>query len=659
MWGVEPMEEHEMKQRKWWRYLASKKRILLTVLFFVVVGPIGLSAKNAMISNAEKSVSKYKAMLGHDRVPGEFIIRLDSAKSLAQMSTLFSADLGVQSVKNYPKKNPRFLIVNLADDAKAEMFLQKMNSHPAVRYAEPNYTIHLLGNSVTSPLGGGNPGDDNPDDPPDNPDDDDDDDGAPPPNANGEVIPDDAMFDELWGLRDITQPSADIGAAKAWATERGSKEVLVAVFDTGVDYNHEDLNANIAFNEGEMGLDSDGDEKKTNGIDDDGNGHIDDWRGWNFVGYALGGVGSNDPMDLESHGTHVAGTIGAVGNNGIGTTGVVWHVGIIPVQVLGEDGTGNIFDLIPAIDYAISRGADIINASLGSPGFSQSVRAAIEDASEAGILFVASAGNFHRNNDLKPSYPASYNLDNVIAVAATERTGERAIFSHYGKVSVDIAAPGVSIISTIPTSLGSSPYAPKHGTSMAAPHVAGAAALVWSHLGATATYTKVRDRILNSRTWDKALSSAVASSGRLNVYNAVNAIYPPAGEELEESDWEDGPDILDADGNPTIIETQHPYGYDRDDSWTLTSEVANTKYIRLVFKVDTEAVFDYISILDANGVEKQRISDEYPSGFTSLPVESSSVTIKFKSDSFDSDRGDPKQGSYWGFKLEKYQVITE
>ncbi len=467
----------------------AKKGLFLGILLIAVlaVRPMGLSADNA---------STYKSMLDHDRVPGEFVVRLESGtKSLNSMKATFYRDptLGVQSFKAF-ETNAALVEVKIADDTKAELFLKTMNSHPGVRYAEPNYTVSL---------------------------------------SSLEVLPNDPNFNLLWGLKNTGQTirgnrgeqGADISATEAWAIERGSKDVLVAVIDSGVDYTHPDLKDNIALNQGEMGFGTDGQDKSTNGIDDDGNGFIDDWRGWNF---AVPGGGTNDPMDDNRHGTHVAGTIGAFGDNDIGITGVAWEVGIVPIKFLSAFGFGTIASATKAVQYATTRGVDIMNNSWGGGGFSQALLEAIEEAKSAGILFVAAAGNSRRNNDVRPSYPASYEVDNIISVAATNNRDRLASFSNYGKRTVHIAAPGEDIYST----LLNGGYGMLSGTSMAAPHVSGAAALILSSY-TEEDYTKVRERILESSDRKQTLASKIMSSGRLNVYEALrySADVDPPDEE--------------------------------------------------------------------------------------------------------------------------------
>jgi len=259
------------------------------------------------------------------------------------------------------------------------------------------------------------------------------------------ALPNDPLFTQYWGLKNTGQTvntttgiaGADMALEQAWNVVTNCSAVTVAVIDTGVNYNHPDLAANIWNNAGEIA---------GNNIDDDGNGFIDDVQGWDFV------QNDNAPMDFNKHGTHVAGIIGAVGNNAVGGTGICWGVKIMPVRVLGSTGSGTTADIVAGIDYAVANGAKVINMSLGGSGGSagdlQDI--AIGNANTAGVLVVVAAGNSAADIDTSPVYPASYTQANIITVAATDQTDSLASFSNFGAVSVDVAAPGVNIESTVP-----------------------------------------------------------------------------------------------------------------------------------------------------------------------------------------------------------------
>jgi subtilisin family serine protease len=238
--------------------------------------------------------------------------------------------------------------------------------------------------------------------------------------------PNDTSYGTLWGLAKIQAPAA-------WDLATDCSAIPVAVVDSGADYTHPDLAANIWTNTGETA---------GNSIDDDGNGYVDDIRGWDFVS------NDNDPMDANTHGTHVAGTIGAAGNNSRGVAGLCWNAKIMVLRAFDATGVGTVSDIIEALDYARQKGAKVVNASFASSSPTNSEREAIERLNAAGILLVAAAGNESADNDGTPSYPASYDLPNIIAVAATGSDDALASFSNYGAASVHVAAPGVGITST-------------------------------------------------------------------------------------------------------------------------------------------------------------------------------------------------------------------
>jgi subtilisin family serine protease len=255
------------------------------------------------------------------------------------------------------------------------------------------------------------------------------------------TTPNDAYFTKQWGLNNTEQESngtsetedADIDAPEAWDITTGNSHVVIAVIDSGVDYNHPDLSDNLWVNAGEI---------PDNGIDDDDNGYIDDVRGWDFAEQ------DNNPIDAQGHGTHVTGIIAAKGNNIDGITGVCWAAQIMPLRVSNALGFINIADEISAIDYAIRNGAKVINASLGGYTYSRAEKVAIAKAGNAGILFVTPAGNRGTDNDSSPHYPSNYNLDNIIVVASTGPKDNLSSFSNYGHASVDVGAPGEKIYST-------------------------------------------------------------------------------------------------------------------------------------------------------------------------------------------------------------------
>lgn len=344
----------------------------------------------------------------------------------------------------------------------------------AVRFAEPDYLLRA--SSQTEPLHPNDPG-----------------------------------YPYLYGMHNTGQDGgtadADIDAPEAWRLATGSADTVLAVIDTGVAVGHPDLADNVWTNPGEV---------PGNNIDDDNNGYVDDVHGWDFY---------HDDNTLahgseDDHGTHVAGTIAATGSNGIGVTGVNWRARIMALKFLGPDGGGYTSDAIEALGYAIANRALISNNSWGGPWYSQALRDAISRAQDAGHLFVAAAGNggsdgVGDDNDVAPDYPASYPEENIVAVAATDRDDELAGFSNYGESSVDLAAPGVDIVSTLPGNA----YGYFSGTSMAAPHVTGAAALLHSHqprLG----MRELKARLLETTDPQPSLQPTV-TGGRLNLARAL------------------------------------------------------------------------------------------------------------------------------------------
>lgn len=254
-------------------------------------------------------------------------------------------------------------------------------------------------------------------------------------------IPSDPEFARQWGLHNTGQavngvsgkPDADIDGPAAWSRSTGSSEIVIAVIDAGVAWDHPDLKANIWQNPNET----------VDGVDNDGNGYVDDVRGWDFLD------DDNDPYDFAGHGTHVAGIAAAVGDNGIGIAGVSWNAKIMPLRFLGVTGAGFTSDAVAAINYAAQNGANVINASWGSTQSSASLRLAIEHARNAGVLFIAAAGNNGTNNETTHYYPSDYDLDNIISVAATTQNDALASFSNYGATSVDVGAPGVNVYGTL------------------------------------------------------------------------------------------------------------------------------------------------------------------------------------------------------------------
>lgn len=341
------------------------------------------------------------------------------------------------------------------------------------------------------------------------------------------TVPNDPLFNLQWELRNTVSPGVDISMSSAWDIARDNSGLVVAVLDSRIDYTHPDLAGNIWANPGEPSC--------SGAADNDHDGFQADCRGWNFVD------NNNNPMDDNGHGTHVSGTIGAVGNNSLGIAGLMWNVKIMPLKVLNAEGEGAVSDEIAAIQYAITKGAKIINASFegNSSSKSNAEMDAISAANAAGILFVAAAGNgddkgIGSNNDSAAVYPGNYNLPNIVSVAATDQHDSLASFSNFGPNTVHVAAPGVSILSTVPSGLlfcGVSPdpgYELCDGTSMAAPHVTGLAGLISGYYPGLAP-SQLRAMIMRYVDTLPALQGVIKSGGRINAYKAISSLLAPSG----------------------------------------------------------------------------------------------------------------------------------
>ncbi|MEW5838559.1 MAG: S8 family serine peptidase [Pseudomonadota bacterium] len=356
--------------------------------------------------------------------------------------------------------------------------------------------------------------------------------------VKAQKIPKDTDYNALWGLHNDGQTGgvadADIDAPEAWdkrISSRGS--VVVGVIDSGVDYTHPELVPSMWTNPGEI---------PANGIDDEGNGYIDDVYGIDAYNH------DSDPMDDNSHGTHVAGTIGARGNNNQGVVGVNWLANVMALKFLGADGSGPTSGAIEAINYALDAQTRhnlpriVLNNSWGGGGFSQALLDAINASMAQGALFVAAAGNDASDVDLHPHYPSSYDVDNIVSVGASTMHETLAGFSNYGCAQVDLVAPGDSILSTVP----GNGYEYKSGTSMATPHVAGAAALLWAQ-NPNFTWRNVKAALLNGADVKSDYASKAMTSGRLNLNSAM---APKMG--TNPSVWKLEPAVVQADSTLSI-----------------------------------------------------------------------------------------------------------
>lgn len=451
------------------------------------------------VSNA--LAAEYKA--------GELIVKYKdgAVRTRTTMNVLYNM-AGVKSIKRFNglMKGFEHFVLNQNIDLNDAMTALRM--HPAIEYVQPNYILTLPRRIVAddSDVGGSEeappcifpgipfpPGCDDSGGGGENPWPSPEPEPAPPAkkpalmDSPAEVIPPvaDPNIASAYGLEKI-------GATQVWNDFRGSKDFVVAVIDTGIDYNHEDLSFNVWRNPN----------PKNNDI-----------AGYDFV--------HNDglPYDDQGHGTHTSGTVGAVGGNGVGVSGVNQHVSIMGVKFLNSEGSGTSSDAVRSIDYAITNGAKVLSNSWGGPGDeeNQILLEAVKRAEAKGVLFIAAAGNEGADNDgSKASYPAAFNTENMIAVAATDKGDKVPYWSNYGAKSVHLAAPGAAVYSTVPGNR----YKSESGTSMACPHVAGAAALLWAK-NPSWDFKKVKEVLLKTVDPVSSLSGKTITGGRLNVLNAL------------------------------------------------------------------------------------------------------------------------------------------
>src|SRR6185503_12532733 len=483
---------------------SNSVRIRLLITFSLCLALIALASLQFPSASRAKQQSPFRSSSTTQGkrqrfIPGDVLVRFRSeAAAKRKPSSMVVANRQGKVIEGQVSRPlaadllPGLRLVRVAPEETLNS-VAAMRSQPDVLYAEPNYIVHA--------------------------------------DAN----PNDTRFNQQWGL-------FRIGAPQVWDTNSGSSSVVVAVIDEGIDITHPDLAANIWSNPGETA---------NNGIDDDGNGLTDDKNGWNFL---------NDNkiihsgLDAEDHATHVAGIIGAVGNNGQGIAGVNWNVRLMSLKFLDKDGFGSdvdggILDATNACQYAKmmrdlwqaqgpAKGANVkvVNASFGGGEFSQIFQDAVSVLNTSGILFVAAAGNDDEgarelNNNQVPHFPASFNLPNVIAVAATNEADSLSSFSHFGRTDVDLGAPGGGvtgegngIVSTVPTNN----YAAFSGTSMAVPHVAGSAALLWAQ-NPNLTVKQVKDLLLLNGEVRASLVDKTLTGRRLNVKNSFDSLQENDG----------------------------------------------------------------------------------------------------------------------------------
>lgn len=544
----------------------SRRAARTAALAVSSISAIALTTSMLLLAPQVRSESGAKL----ESVPGEYIVQLKSASELESFEVQ-AASVGAEVVEHL--RNDLVLVRTAGESASRfseKSQISRMSRLASVSIVEPNYIYRAV------------------------------------------KLPNDPDLGKLWGLKNTGAADTagargivgvDVGAEAAWNIETGSKNVVVAVIDTGIDFNHPDLNAQAWVNEKEK--------NGTPGVDDDGNGYVDDVHGYNFAG------NKGDSTDDNGHGSHCAGTIGAKGDDGKGLVGVNWDVSMMAVKFLDKAGSGTLANAVKSIDYARINGAKIMSNSWGGGGASAVLKKAIEDANAAGILFVAAAGNETNNNDISPTYPAGYEVENVLSVAAIDNRGGLASFSNWGQKTVHVAAPGVNIVSTVP----GAKYDSYSGTSMATPHVAGIAALLLAHDSA-ATHLDIKKRIIDSARPLYNLKSRVSSGGVADAYYALSGQTPPP----DPNDPSRLPNI-----NPYAYSSDHPYKENSKTEHRITLKGAKKMAVRFS-QFDTEVGYDTVSFFDGKGAFVGSLSGKQDPGITSPLIVGDTIVIKFSAD---------------------------
>lgn len=557
---------------------------------------LGLSVLSTTAFANDKQSFEYPS------VPGEVVVKIKKGQVNQFLS---QKNLGAQVKKQMNLISGDYVVLK-SDEKTSVSLVNSLKHNDEVEYVEPNFIYRIVKKTpgVTELL-------------------------------NGELkTVTDPRYGMLWGLKNTgdNEPNrtgtgssgakgvagADVNAERAWELTKGSRDVVIAVIDTGIDYNHEDLKNQMWVNEGEIPGD---------GIDNDGNGYIDDVHGWNAA------LDSGNPMDGNAHGTHCAGTIGAEHNNGIGVAGVMADVRLMAVKFLTDEGGGSLADAVEAIDYATKMNVDIMSNSWGGGGFSQTLYDSISAANDKGILFVAAAGNDGTNNDSRPQYPANYQVPNVISVASHTAQDNLSGFSCYGKRTVHIAAPGSNILSSTPKNK----YEVFSGTSMATPHVSGVLGLLIAQEGRMPVEA-VKERMMKTSVPVAAYKKKIASGGRIDAYNLLTDTRPVRNEPSD--------DMWRVEALSEVFETEHPYLSNQKFSKTYTFPGA--KYVKIVLeKYDLETNYDFITLRDGKGVVVEKISGK-GENYESEYAETDSITIEFSSDS---------SQNRWGAVIRDVKVI--
>jgi thermitase len=563
-----------------------------SVLGFLLVGALFLVG----FLNQGVTESKILTQPLSEHVPGEVLVKVhNSLLQVDHLSVLTSnvqnkfgtnSVLGVHQLKT----NKKLFKLSLKKDQSISSVIKHLKTDPTIDKVEPNYIYHKLGSrdSVGMALK-----------------------RVPAQAMPPQTVPNDPDFSKLWGIFNTGQADPDgqvgiagndVGVVPVWQEgHTGSKEVVVAVIDTGVSWDHPDLVDNLYTNPGEAG------NLATNGKDDDGNGFIDDVHGWNFE------ANTNASDDDHSHGTHCA--------------------GIVPIKFLSSQGYGTLEGAVEGINYAASLGVHIMSNSWGGGGASDILEDSIKAARDKGILFVAAAGNESNDNDVTPMYPASYDVENIVSVAAIDNKGQLASFSNYGLTTVHVAAPGVKVLSTVKDK----GYAVYSGTSMATPHVSGVAALLLS-IHPEWDFKELKNRIMNTSEPIQSLRRKIVSRGRVNTYNALTGTIP-SNPDPDETKWVDVAQTL---------ESVHPY--DDNQVYEFKVHVPNAEYVRISFeKIATEARYDKVTVETPSGRVVEELSgtlENYMSDY----IMGDTAIVKLTSDYSISN---------WGFKIGKVQMIPK
>ncbi len=553
-------------------------RLFALVLVPLALSAIGLGCGASFEEETEESTAFIR---------GEVIVRYHKDLAIERETELIERH-GLRRIQRHRTVRIDHLAIDDGVDVMDK--IDELQADPDVLYAEPNYLYRPSG------------------------------------------LPDDWSARQ-WGLHNdgtYGTVDADIDAREAWNVSTGSDEVVVAVIDSGVDWDHPDLTANIWRNGGEIA---------NNGVDDDHNGYVDDVIGWDFYG------SDNDPDDEDGHGSHVAGIIGAAGDNGQGVVGVNWDVTLMPLRFIGPYG-GSTSAAVGAIEYAVDQGAQVINASWGGPGNSSAIRDAIAYANDHGVLFVTASGNDAMNSDHNANYPNNYDLPNILTVAATTSKDQLASFSNYGSTTVDVGAPGQAIYSTY----AGGGYEWLDGTSMACPMVTGAAALALS-VDPDLSALALKQLLMATVDPLSALQGATVTGGRINVQSLLLELDDSGQQDPPDDGGEEPPadeDPPQTDGWSYVaypVASPHPYANDFDGYATI--EHPGAAEIKLHFdRFELEQGYDFVELEDGHGTKAQQYTGHL-GAFETDPVGGDTVTLRLITDYSVTDYGIDLAGYSW------------